>query len=73
MLWNVVRAAAETAAARAWIFEAERSGDRFIEFVEWQGVEGRSIMEHAAVAAALDNLNASFPTEDSNTWLEAKI
>lgn len=72
-LWNAVRTAAASTMARAWIFEAERSGDRFIEFVEWQAAEDSSLTENAEVAAALDELNAAFHPEDSETWLETKI
>ena len=72
-MWNVRRAAADAAGARAWVFEAERGGDHLIEFVEWQGVEGTSIVEQVDLSLALDDLNAAFPTEDSDTWLEAKI
>lgn len=68
-----MRAAATAADARAWVFEAERSGDRFIEFIEWQAPEQSSILEYADVAAALDELNAAFHPEDSETWLETKI
>jgi hypothetical protein len=72
-LWNAVRGAATSAGARAWIFEAERSGDRFIEFIEWQSIEGDDIAAQRGMASALDALNSAFPTEDSDTWLEAKI
>jgi hypothetical protein len=72
-LWNDVRTGATNAGARAWVFEAERSGDRFIEFIEWQAREGDDIAADPNVGPALDALNAVFPVEDSDTWLEAKI
>ena len=68
-----MRVAAESSGARAWIFEAERGGDYFIEFVEWLSPEVSSLVDQVDFSLALDDLNTTFPTEDSGTWLEAKI
>ena len=73
VLWSAVRAAATASDARAWVFEAEHSGDRFIEFIEWRQNDEVSVLDDTDVIAALADLNDAFHTEDSETWLETKI
>ncbi|MGQ0815693.1 MAG: hypothetical protein ACT4O1_14755 [Gemmatimonadota bacterium] len=71
--WHEVRRAASAAGARAWIFRADRPGDRFVEFVEWQADDAQSVIGRPDVADALAALSAAFPPQDSETWFEAKI
>jgi hypothetical protein len=66
-----VRDAAADLGGRAWIFEAERAGDRFIEFIEWQSAI--AIIEQPSLAQPLEVLNTAFNAEDSETWVETKI
>jgi hypothetical protein len=58
---------------RAWVFAAARATEKHIEFVEWQSVEDASIIESETIAAALRDLNAAFPSEESDTWMEARL
>lgn len=72
-LWSVLRTAVQATDARAWVFEAEHSGGRYIEFIEWKQNDEVSVLDDADVIAALADLNDVFHTEDSETWLETKI
>jgi hypothetical protein len=65
-----VRAAAVGAGARAWVFAAETTPDMFIEFIEWRG---ETVLSSDDVAAAITNLNQTFPSDESETWREAQI
>lgn len=58
---------------RAWVFAAARAAERHIEFVEWQSAEDASIIELEKIAAALKQLDAAFPSEESDTWMEASL
>lgn len=68
-----MRHAAALNRARAWIFQATRSSDRFIEFVEWQSDEEHLLINEPDMANALAALNAAFTPEDTETWIEARI
>lgn len=71
-LWHALRQAAAQRDARAWLFRAQ-AGDHFVEFVEWQSDRAHSVFDQAAVSASFAALNAAFPFEESDTWLEARI
>jgi len=72
-LWVAVRTCAEAAGARAWMFTSERAGDRFIEFIEWQSEPLQTVPARPEVMAARAELDAAFRSEESDTWIEAKI
>ncbi len=72
-LWRHLRHLVEHAGARAWIFHAAGDHNFFTEFIEWQSSEDDPIIDRSAIAAALHELNAAFPFEDSNTWKEARL
>jgi hypothetical protein len=58
---------------RAWVFVAPHATGKHIEFVEWQSAEDAPIIERETIAAALRDLNAAFPSEESDTWMEASL
>lgn len=68
-----MRGAAGNAGARAWVFAADDTGDRFVEFIEWQADAQHNVLGLPDVAGAIEELNAAFPAQDSETWVEAKI
>ena len=68
-----MRHAAALNRARAWIFQSDRTGDRFIEFVEWQSDEEHMLIDVPEMSNALAALDAAFVAEDSETWTEARI
>jgi hypothetical protein len=68
-----VQTAATALGARAWIFTATSTAGLFIEFIEWQSAPGDAIIERDSVSAALRQLDAAFPLEESETWKEAKF
>lgn len=72
-LWHALRQAAAQLDARAWLFRAQPGSDYFVEFIEWQSDRAHSVFDQADVSAAFAALNAAFPFEESDTWLEARI
>ena len=71
--WRELRRTVAHADGRAWVFGSERVGDLFIEFIEWQSDAEHPLIDQPEVADALASLNAAFPFEASDTWIEAKI
>jgi hypothetical protein len=72
-LWHAVRAAVLHAGGRAWIFRSARTDDHFTEFVEWQAAASGVMIDRAQVATAIESLNAAFPSEESDTWMEVRM
>jgi hypothetical protein len=52
---------------------ATASDEHFTEFVEWQSDHEPAIIERDTVAAAINRMNAAFPSEESATWTEASL
>lgn len=68
--WNAVRAAAEAAGGRAWIFRGADHQDHFMEFVEWEEGAGPPLPERAEVATALGDLADRFGAGRASEWEE---
>jgi hypothetical protein len=68
-----VRDAVAAAGAHAWLFRAEECDDQFIEFIEWQSDEAHPLIREHTIAASLEALHTAFVSEDSHTWVEARI
>jgi hypothetical protein len=73
LLWRAVSDAVSANDGRAWIFVHHAASEFFIEFVEWQSSGNEAIIDRAVVRAALRDLDAAFPSEDSETWKEATL
>lgn len=68
--WNAVRAAAERADGRAWMFRGAAHQDHFIEFLEWRDGADAPLPERSDVFAALRNLADRFGGGHVDEWEE---
>ncbi len=69
--WQRVRAAAEAAGARAWLFRGTGHEDHFIEFIEWGDQPGVTpVPDFDDVAAARLHLDHAFGPGHANDWEE---
>jgi hypothetical protein len=68
--WNALRAAAEAAGGRAWMFRGAGHQDHFIEFLEWREDGGEPLPERAQVLTARSNLDDGFGAGNVDEWEE---
>lgn len=68
--WNAVRAAAEAAGGRAWMFRGAAHQDHFIEFLEWGDGEEEPLPERSDVPGELRNLADRFGAGHGDEWEE---
>ena len=72
--WDRVRAAAEAAGGRAWLFRGARHEDQFLEFIEWGDAgddDHAPLPERAEVEAARVHLDHAFGAGHADEWEEA--
>lgn len=68
--WNALRAAAEAAGGRAWMFRGAAHQDHFIEFLEWRDAGEGPLPERDAVREAIVNLDSAFGAGQTDEWEE---
>lgn len=68
--WQRVRAAAEAAGGRAWLFRGTGRQDHFIEFLEWDEASVPPLPDHEDVANARLELDQTFGTGVADKWEE---
>jgi hypothetical protein len=68
--WSTLRAAAEAAGGRAWMFRGAGHQDHFIEFLEWRDEGEDPLPERGDVREALRNLDGGFGAVHSDEWEE---
>ena len=68
--WNALRAAAEAAGGRAWMFRGAAHQDHFIEFLEWRDDGGEPLPDRTDVLTARNDLDDAFGAGNTGEWEE---
>lgn len=69
--WQGVRAAAEAAGGRAWLYRGTSRQDHFIEFVEWDESAAPALPDREDVASARLDLDQTFGAGADDQWEES--